>query len=239
MVSYVGGKYRIARHIEAAILARSGGRTRYVEPFLGGGATYCRLSKHFRVSEGYDIVPDLVLMWQEAMKGWVPSIPVSEDDYAALRNAEPSAQRGFVGFGVSFGGKWFGGYARSRAGAAPGYDYAAGSARTLSRQARAMCGQVALADYRDLQIGADTVVYADPPYAGTTGYAGTPPFDSEEFWAVAKSWTQLGAAVFVSEYAAPAEWQCVWERPMPVYLRGDHQKPGGRVERLFYLGGGA
>lgn len=34
---YVGGKSRIAKHIEKVILDHKGERTRYIEPFMGGG----------------------------------------------------------------------------------------------------------------------------------------------------------------------------------------------------------
>ena len=34
-----------------------------------------------------------------------------EEEYKNLKTSEPSALRGFVGYFLSFGGKWFGGYA--------------------------------------------------------------------------------------------------------------------------------
>ena len=36
-------------------------------------------------------------------------------------------------------------------------------------------------DYRDVEIPDEAVVYADPPYRGTTGYS-TGEFDSDCFW---------------------------------------------------------
>ena len=233
-MQYVGGKYRVARHIEHEILKLKGGRSVYLEPFVGGAATFSRLAPHFAHAHGYDVMPDLVEMWQSAITGWEPTLPVTEGDYRELKGAPPSAQRGFVGFGCSFGGKFFGGYARSRNGAAPGYDYAAGSARSVKKQAKAMRNaSVDLLDYRAIRVVGDEVIYCDPPYAGTTGYNDTEPFDSEAFWSTAECWASLGAVVFVSEYEAPDGWSEVWQKPMPNYLRGDSQKAGQRTERLF------
>lgn len=59
-------------------------------------------------------------------------------------------------------------------------------------------------DYRAVEIKPDSVVYCDPPYAGTAGY--TNPFDNAAFWAWAR---KLSAPVFVSEYAAPADFRVV------------------------------
>lgn len=239
-MQYLGGKYRIARHIESLVLRARRGRPYYAEPFLGGAATFSRSAPHFEHAYGYDVVPDLVLMWRAVLAGWEPPSDVPEELYAALRHAEPSPLRGFVGFGCSFGGKWFGGYGRqSIAGGRPVKEgegtLAPGAARSVMRQAARMRNaSVTLADYRELKIGPDVVVYCDPPYAGTTSYAATAPFDSAAFWRTAESWATDGAAVLVSEHEAPAGWVRVWEKPYAAYLRGD-QAPDARTEAVFAL----
>ena len=48
-------------------------------------------------------------------------------DYIRTHKDEDHVLTGFVGFGCSFGGKWFGGYARN----AGGTNYAAQSKRSL------------------------------------------------------------------------------------------------------------
>ena len=232
-MQYLGGKYRIAGQLAGVIVRAGEGRSRYLEPFLGGAAVFERVAPHFAYAVGCDVVEDLVLMWQAALDGWKPPVTLSEEEYAALRSAEPSALRGFAGFGCSFGGKWFGGYARSRNGAAPGYDYAAAAARSVTKTV-AKCGhaRVVRADFRDLIVPADAVVYADPPYAGTTGYGAAGAFDSSEFWRVASSWAEGGAVVLVSEQTAPPEWVSVWAKGLPDYLRGA-QTADARTEQLF------
>lgn len=237
-MQYLGGKYRIASRIAPLIVAAAEGRTRYVEPFLGGAAVFERVAPHFPDATGADVVEDLVLMWRAAIDGWVPPSDVTEEDYARLRDAEPSALRGFVGFGCSFGGKWFGGFARARiAGGRPAKEptSAPGSSRSVVRTAQRIGhARIVRSDYRRLDVGPDTVVYADPPYSGTTGYGASGVFDSAEFWRVAEGWAASGAAVLVSEQSAPSPWESVWTRDLPNYLRGD-QVAGARTEHLYAL----
>ncbi len=234
-MQYVGGKFRSAKYIAEQVRAhRRPDQTRYVEPFLGGGATFSKIAPDFAEASGSDVEPNIVLMWQAAQSGWIPPSDVSEELYASLRHAEPSALRGFVGFG---GGKWFGGYARSRSGAAPNYNYAAGASRSVVKQAAAMRhARIICGDYRELEVLPTDVVYCDPPYAGTTGYT-TGAFDSEELWRTAEAWARSGATVLVSEYSAPVGWVEVWSRGLPNYLRGADQRAEERTERLFVWGG--
>lgn len=237
-MQYMGGKYRIARHVEALILAMRGDRSVYVEPFLGGAATFSRIAPHFPEAWGSDVVPDLILMWEAAVAGWVPPAELSEDEWRELKTAPPSPLRGFAGFGCSFGGRWFEGYARRRTAggreAAAADQAPAASSRVVTRQAQAMRhAQFRVSDYRRLIARPDMVIYADPPYASTKPYSGLPSWDSGEFWAHAEKWADAGALILVSEYEAPAGWRRAWEKPMPNYLRGDAQKPGQLVEAIF------
>jgi DNA adenine methylase len=237
-VRYMGGKYRVARHIAANInRLRLQGKDEYVEPFVGGAAVASRVAPAFTRVRLSDVVPDLVLMWQAAIAGWVPPAEVPEKLYQELRNADPSALRGFVGFGCSFGGKFFGGYARQRiAGGqvATETTLAPSASRTVVKQAAAMRhASVELVDYRNLRVGRGCVVYADPPYEGVADYGAAGPFDSVEFWDVAAGWVGDGASVLVSEHSAPPGWVQVWSGDLPLYLRGTEQTPSGRTERLW------
>lgn len=149
-----------------------------------------------------------------AREGWTPPPTLTEARYVELREAsrrgEVSAEIGFAGFGASFGGKYFGGFARG----APGCDYVASAARALIRDAPAL----ARADFCCLDFEAlpsavgvlpGDVWYFDKPYAGTTGYAGTPKFDHPRFWAFAEALSEI-VPVLVSEFAAPAGWRPIW-----------------------------
>lgn len=229
---YLGGKTRLAKPIAEVIASMAEGRTTYVEPFMGGCSVLAEVAPKFDRVIGADLMPDLVMMWREAQNGWVPPTSVTEDEYQAIRRAEPSEIRGFIGFACSFGAKWFGGYARDPKG---GTNYAAQGSRAVQRKAAKLRGvEIRLSDYRALSdvIGPDTVVYADPPYANTTGYSATGSFDHEEFWRTMDEWVERGARVLVSEFQAPSHWREVWsvERHSSVALNSTGARA---VDKVF------
>lgn len=138
---------------------------------------------------------------------------------------------GFVGFGCSFGGKWYGGYARNKTGT----NYALQSKRSLLKDmatlqnAEFVCG-----DYRRLCIPPGSVIYADPPYNNTTGYGGEK-FDTIEFWIAMQLLADTGHTVFVSEQEAPPGVACIWKRPFTRTLDRNKSNQFKVTEKLFYL----
>ena len=203
---------------------------------MGGGAVLERVASTVSRPVGSDMHPDLVLMWQALLDGWVPPMTVSRELYYELKAAEPSPLRGFAGFGCSFGGRWFEGYATAR-----GDDYCGQSRRAVLRKAEAMRDagvRVVQRDYVDLDPGPGALIYCDPPYAGTTPYSELPPFDTAAFWSRAREWAAAGCVVLVSEYTAPDDVPCIWERPAKVSLRRDNNALPA-TERLFVLAGAA
>lgn len=143
---YSGGKSRIAKRLSEVMLpiAKAEGLDTYIEPFVGGGAMGAVMGKHFDHAHYSDVHEDLILMWQALHRGDEFPDEVSEDEYQALKNAEPSAFRGLVGFGASFGGKWFGGYARGNS-----VNYLGQSLRSATRGIEGMRGKKRLAYFRD------------------------------------------------------------------------------------------
>jgi len=233
-VQYLGGKHRQAKHIAAAILPRVRDRRLYLEPFLGGGSTFKALSPHFAQAVGADYAADLMMMWDAARRGWLPPPWVSREEYESLRTAPPSPLRGFVGFGCSFGGKWFGGYGAQVIDAKhPSGHVSHGSQRSVVDIAQCMRGALlATADYRLWSPGPETVVYCDPPYRNATSGYPAPVFDSVEFWDTCRRWAANGAAVFVSERTAPPDMEEIWSRTAAVSLARE-TNAARNVERLY------
>jgi site-specific DNA-adenine methylase len=94
--------------------------------------------------------------------------------------------------------------------------------------------EIVHASYEEHAPGAGWIVYCDPPYAGTLGYAGGASFDSAEFWKVARSWADAGALVVVSEQEAPEDWEAIAGRTRKANFRlavGEENEV--RQERLF------
>lgn len=177
--------------------------------------------------------PDLILMWNAVLGGWDPPASLTREEWYVLKDSEPSALRGFAGFGCSFGGRFFQGYAKE----SPGRFRVRGAHNSVLRKAARMTGaKILRADYREFDPGPGTLVYCDPPYAGMKRYVGVGSFDHAEFWAVARSWAGNGATVLVSEYEAPDCAELVWERAARVTLNRD-SNTGGATERLFRVRG--
>lgn len=230
-IQYMGGKSRIAKDVSEVILNSTNERGRYLEPFLGGGAVAEKMGHHFKEANYSDLHEDLVMMWDAVVNhDWEPPSELSEEEYYSLKDAEPSPLRAFTGFACSFGGKWFGGVARSKK-----THYPSTGRRSVLR-GRAMAGQESTTythmSYEGLQVRPGDVIYADPPYADTTGYK-TGDFNTTHFWAIAESWVEAGATVFVSEYNAPEGWVPVWEKPVTISVNGGTTRDKKSVERLY------
>lgn len=243
-MQYMGGKARIAKKLTEVMLSMTTERTFYLEPFMGGAWVLAQMAPHFSAPAAGDAMTDVALMWQAVQRGWVPPTEVSREWYERLKDGLPSPERAFAGFGCSFGGKWFGGYAANKridgdkviAGqSARNYDYAGAAGRSIERKREAVTRTfIDHTDYRNWIPGPASVVYCDPPYDGTTPYTGAPLWDSVTFWATMRQWSAYGATVFVSEYAAPDDWHCVWESETSACLTAS----GNRLrvtEKLFTL----
>ena len=229
-MQYMGGKTRLAKRIAATIASHRGDRCTYLEPFLGGASVAAVVCPLFERSILSDSQPDIALLWDAVVHGWEPPAELSREEYGSLRHADPSPLRAFAGFGCSFGGKWFGGYAACNR----GDNYPQQAHNSIKRKARGLIGaEVRRADYSALddEVTVDCVVYCDPPYIDTTSYS-TGVFDHAEFWRTAERWALRGALVLVSEYRAPAGWVPVWEVDLSMPLAKDGNAMRSR-ERLY------
>lgn len=232
-MQYMGGKAMIAKRVVAAIMKDTDARSIWLEPFVGGANVMEHAAPHFQEARGYDVHPDLIMMWQHVTAGGTLPETITREMYAAHRHATPSSLRGFLGFGASFGGKWFGGYGVSpRDG-----ELWRQSARTVARQAgvfRRHGVRFGQADYASLRPAPGSVVYCDPPYLGTTAYA-TGGFDHQMFYQVVQSWA-ADCFVYVSEYRVlpGVKHEVIWECERRTSLKATVNAEV-RLERLFRI----
>lgn len=229
-MKYMGSKARHAKEMLPIILADRKPGQWYVEPFVGGANMIDKVSGN-RIAN--DKHPHLIELLKAVSEGWMPPTSISEDTYR-LANAQRTvnAITGFIGFGCSYSGKWFGGYARGDDNHGFARNYAAESSRNLMKQAGRLHGvQFHCGSYDELDIPENSIIYCDPPYAQTTKYA-TGGFDHAAFWRWCEEKVSEGHTVFVSEYTAPAGWECVWEKTVNNTLVKDTGSKQG-VERLF------
>lgn len=76
--------------------------------------------------------------------------------------------------------------------------------------------------------GDDDVIYADPPYAGKSGYSVD--FNNAEFWAWCRQ--PRRALLIISEYSAPSDFVEVWARKVTCTMSANGEV-GRPIERLF------
>lgn len=110
----MGSKNRHAKQLLSLILKDRKDDQWYVEPFVGGFNMIDKV-------EGKRIANDsnfyLIELYKAIQNGWEPPSEISENEYQDIRNKKenyPAYLVGFVGFGCSYSGKWFGGYARGK-----------------------------------------------------------------------------------------------------------------------------
>lgn len=123
---YQGGKSRIATPL-AQILNSAGGDC-FVSLFCGSCSVESKVTGYNRIILN-DKHEYLIQMLKGVQSGYELPEMITEDQYQRIKankDADP-VLAGFVGFGCSFGGKWFGGYARNKGGT----NYAAQSKRSL------------------------------------------------------------------------------------------------------------
>lgn len=222
-MQYLGGKSKIRKQIAAFLESvRKPGQI-YFEPFVGGAWVLQEMSGERVASDGN---PALIAMYRALQKGWVPPEFVSEEEYRRYKSMPMSDDptQAFVMIGCSFGGKWGGGYGRGKMSAAA-------SRRTVLKQLPLI--KEAFFECRPFQVWSpnDLLIYADPPYQGTTTYGAFDGFDHSLFWVTMSRWAKDNTVV-VSEYVAPIDWRCVREFRSHTEMRGSAGRIP-RVERLF------
>lgn len=172
----------------------------------------------------------LIALLQGIQAGYELPETISKESYQYIRTHldEDKVLSGFVGFGCSFGGKWFGGYAKNQT----NRNYASESKKSLLKDmATLMDAEFICKDYRDVELPDGCVVYADPPYDGTTGY-GNEKFDSDSFWDYMREISK-NHLVFISEQNAPDDFIPIWKKQLTRTLDRNKNNQFKATEKLF------
>jgi DNA adenine methylase len=229
-MQYLGGKSKLSKKVAASIAARRGDLL-YWEPFCGSLAVSVRVPGPGVLS---DLCSPLMSLYRAVGDGWDPPSDVSEETWRGakvLPDSDP--MKAFCGFGVSFGGKWFAGYARD----APHHCsyYAAAARRALLRDVPRVLAAGHIfgeGSFFDVAPQSGFLLYLDPPYAGTTPYLAIPRFDSAAFYQRAKEWSEAGSRVLISEYTCPIGTE-IWSAAQNCDVALTRARRATRTERLF------
>ena len=228
-MKYMGSKSKHAKELLPIILKDRKPDQWYVEPFVGAANMIDKVDGNRIGSDKNFYVIELLKAIRD---GWIPPSVVTEEEYQQAKGSDNIKYKAFVGFCASYSGKWFGGYARGDDNKGNPRNYADEQKRHLLKQAPHLNGIIFKSvEYDLLEIPPNSIIYCDPPYAGTTKYA-TGGFDHDEFWQWCRDKVAEGHSVFVSEYSAPDDWICVWQKKVNNTLTKDTGSKQG-IERLF------
>jgi DNA adenine methylase len=232
-MKYMGGKHRVAKHIVPLMLPYI--KDTFYEPFVGA----CNIVPALRKAgfEGHAYCSDahaaLITMWQHLQQGWQPPAFVTEAEYKAARLLpDTDPHKAFIGFACSWGGKYFGGYARD------GRDHR-GYAQEGINGLRPKVQYIYNTTFTHQSffdpsfMPRNSVVYCDPPYADTTKFT-VGSFDTEAFWQKVRILAETNV-VFISEHTAPDDIPCVWEKTLYTDIRRKDGKKT-RNDCLFMIG---
>lgn len=233
-MKYMGSKARFTKEILPIILKDREPGQWYVEPFAGGMNAICEVQGN-RIAS--DIHHNLIKMWEKLVDGWIPK-KITKEEYLEVKMNQskyPAYFVGWVGFNCSYSGKWFGGFAGetiTKTGKIR--DYQTEAINNVAKQVEKMRGVILQnKPYYDLNLPPNSIIYCDPPYEGTTKYAND--FDHNLFWSWVRNTQKQGHTVFVSEYNAPDDFECVWQKEAKSSLSANGVSGGNKVsvEKLF------
>lgn len=233
-MKYMGSKARFTKDILPIVLQNRKYKQWYVEPFAGGMNSICEVDGN-RIAN--DIHYYLIEMWRMLSTGWVPE-KITREKYKDVRdnkNNYPAYFVGWVGFNCSYSGKWFGGFAgetKTKIGTVR--DYQIEAINNVTKQVKKLDGVLFQnKPYHELSLPQNSIIYCDPPYEGTTKYNND--FDHDYFWNWVRDINKQGHTVFVSEYNAPNDFDCVWQKEAKSSLSSNGIIGGNKlsVEKLF------
>jgi DNA adenine methylase len=215
-VHYTGSKANHAKEILNIVLANRQPCQAYVEPFIGGANVMVQVPADRGPRIGADLNQYMIALHRALAAGWQPPTEVlPKAKYLAMAEQPddyPPELVAFFATGISFGSMWFS-------------TYVADDPEMRHRLAREACLRDApglvgvdlrVCSYDELEIPPESIIYCDPPYLRTEGYAGATRtiavgesssknmWRADKFWRWADARADEGHQVFVSEYRGPA-----------------------------------
>jgi len=223
----MGSKNRIAKHILPIMLSNRKHNQYWVEPFVGGGNMIDKVdglrlgadADRFVIDAMIDIRDNVHLLPKN-------NTEFTEEMYKNIRKSDTYRHKGYVGFATSYSGKWLGGWCRGE-----GRDYVQEAYNNAVKQSPKLQGVIFQhCAYDELEIPDKSIIYCDPPYEGTTRYKNN--FNHFRFWEWCRKQSRAGHTVFVSEYNAPNDFECIWSKELSSSLTKNTGSKKG-IEKLF------
>ena len=216
----MGGKYFLSKDISNLMKSRvtTDMVDGYLEPFCGACSVLTKMNDTY-YCHASDYHPDLIELWTQVQKNtFEPPSEMDEDMYETIKNMKsPSALKAFVGFGCSFGGKYFAGYADKYKNDKK-ENYLKEVTNSINKKKDKFTNiEFSCCSYDDW-IPSRMLIYCDPPYQITkypikyrTGTKKYDEFDNKKFWDTMREWSKDNY-VFISETTAPKDFVKIWSK---------------------------
>ena len=233
-MQYFGGKQRISNQLGEYLNQQLKQNQIFVDLFCGSCNIISKINND-RIRIANDKHYYLIEMWKALQNGWEMPDYISEEEYKYIKNNknEDVALTGFVGFGLSYSGKWFGGYCRDKTGRNYCLNAKNSNNKILDKIKDVYFYNM---DYKELDIPEGSLVYCDIPYKNTTQYCKEEVgiFNHDEFY----DWVRSNSKkyeIYISEYKEniPDDFSIVWEQESKKDIRDKENKRQQTTEVLI------
>jgi DNA adenine methylase len=122
---------------------------------------------------------------------------------------------GWIGWMGSYNGRFFdGGYSGHSVGKTK-RDYISEQIRNTESQIDNIKSvDFRYSSYENLILPENSVIYCDIPYKNTKKYSTSKDFNYDKFWDWCRVTSSSDKKIFISEYEAPTDFECVWEKEL-------------------------
>ena len=207
----------------------------WVEPFVGGANLIDKVEGN-RI--GNNSNKYLIALLRKMQEPNFEAPIISKDIFEDMKKSPidyPDWLLGFAGFQLSYGSKWFDSYCRD---SMEKRNYADEAKRNVDKQSKKLTDILFInRNYAEINIPENSLIYCDPPYEKTTKNKAVDNFNHNEFWQWCRDKAKEGHTVFVSEYNAPDDFECVWQKEIVSSLTKNTGAKKG-IEKLFMKSGG-
>lgn len=238
-MKYMGSKNRIANEIIPIMLKERKQNQWFVDMFCGG----CHIIQNV---DGRRIANDknkyLIAMWKGLQENRERPKTISKELYSKARTEYNNGTNiefddfmiGWIGWMGSYNGRFFdGGYS--------GHDVGKTHRNYIDEQIRNTESQINdlnsvkffSKDYKYFDFKENCLIYCDIPYKDTKQYATSKDFNHDNFFEWCREMSIQGHTVFVSEYQAPNDFECIWEKEITNSM--NQTKTYKPIEKLFVL----
>ena len=242
MTAYQGGKKKIGKQLSIVLkqVEKDHGKEDmdYFEPFCGMCGVLNHMNNGKRKIIANDLNTDIIMMWKAVQDGWVPEYKeYDEEEYKQLVKDKPSKERSFYTIAHSFHNEFLGPRRSNIVMRGQNYITCAINGVKKINVDNVVFENKSYTDYNPKGM----LIYCDPPYMNNKFSRNIyfKDFDYKLFWNKMREWSKNNL-VIVSEYEAPEDFTCIWDKEYKWNVNAVNQKTKEngsynykKIEKLF------